>query len=118
MVGESLKAADHLALEGIQVTVVNCRFLKPYDAATLEALLATHQQLLVVEEGTVVNGFGAYMASVVGTHEPAVRVHTLGVLDRIVYAASRPRQLAQCGLDADGIAARVRALSESEAIVR
>ncbi len=116
MVGESLKAADALAAEGLPVTVVNCRYLKPYDATTLAALLATHQQLVVVEEGTVVNGFGAFMASVVAAHDPAVRVHALGVPDRIVYAASRARQLAQCGLDAAGIAARVRALHETEAL--
>ncbi len=116
MVAESLKAADALAADGLPVTVVNCRFLKPYDATTLTALLATHQQLVVVEEGTVINGFGAFMASVVAAHDPAVRVHALGVPDRIIYAASRARQLAQCGLDAAGIAARVRALHESEAI--
>jgi 1-deoxy-D-xylulose-5-phosphate synthase len=116
MVGESLKAADALAAEGLPVTVVNCRYLKPYDETTLNALLATHQQLVVVEEGTVVNGFGAYMASVVAAHDPVVRVHALGVPDRIIYAASRPRQLAQCGIDAAGIAARVRAVHESEAL--
>jgi 1-deoxy-D-xylulose-5-phosphate synthase len=116
MVGESLKAADALAAEGLPVTVVNCRYLKPYDATTLTALLATHQQLLVVEEGTVVNGFGAFMASVVAAHDPSVRVHALGVPDQIVYAASRPRQLALCGIDAAGIAARVRALHETEAL--
>lgn len=116
MVAESLRAADVLAAEGLPVTVVNCRFLKPHDETTLTALLATHRQLLVVEEGTVVNGFGAHMAAVVGARDPAVRVHAHGVPDRIVYAASRARQLAQCGLDAAGIAARVRAMHQSEAL--
>jgi 1-deoxy-D-xylulose-5-phosphate synthase len=116
MVQEATKAAATLAAEGLPVTVVNCRFLKPYDEATLTALCATHQHLLVVEEGTVVNGFGAFMASVVGAMEPAVKVHAHGAPDRIVYAASRARQLAQCGLDAAGIAARVRALHETEAL--
>ncbi len=116
MVGESLKAADTLAAEGLPVTVVNCRYLKPYDETTLTALLATHKQLLVIEEGTVVNGFGAFLASVVGATDPGARVHALGVPDRIVYAASRARQLAQCGIDANGIAAKVRALHESEAL--
>jgi hypothetical protein len=37
-----------------------------------------------------------------------------GVPDRIIQAASRKRQLAHTGLDADGIAQRVRALRESE----
>ena len=116
MVGESLKAAETLAAEGLSVTVVNCRYLKPHDATTLTALLATHPQLVVVEEGTEVNGFGAHMAAVVGALDPAVRVHAFGVPDRIIYAAARARQLAEVGLDAAGIATKVRALHESEAL--
>ena len=116
MVNTALAAAETLATEGLDVTVVNCRYLKPYDELTLQALLAHHRALLVVEEGTVVNGFGAYMATVVEKLEPAVRVVAHGVPDRVIYAASRARQLAQTGLDAAGIAERVRALHESEAV--
>ena len=116
MVLPSLAAAALLAAEGLSVTVVNCRYLKPYDELTLAAIVADHRQLLVVEEGTVVNGFGAYMASIVATMDPSVRVIAHGVPDRIIYAASRARQLAACGLDAAGIAERVRALHESEAV--
>ncbi len=116
MVLPSLAAAEMLAAEGISVTVVNCRYLKPYDELTLAAIVADHRQLLVVEEGTVVNGFGAYMASVVATMDAGVRVIAHGVPDRIIYAASRARQLASVGLDVAGIAERVRALHESEAV--
>jgi 1-deoxy-D-xylulose-5-phosphate synthase len=56
------------------------------------------------------------MAAVVDKIDPAVRVIAHGVPDRIVYAASRAKQLADVGLDAAGIAARVRALHESEAV--
>ena len=52
----------------------------------------------------------------IATLAPEVRVHTLGVPDRIVYAASRARQLAQCGIDADGIARAVRAAADSGAL--
>ena len=116
MVATSLGAAQALSAEGLDVTVVNCRYLKPYDQVTLAAILAEHRFILVVEEGTVVNGFGAFMASVIERQDPAVRVHTHGVPDRIVYAASRARQLASLGLDAAGIAERVRALHGSEAL--
>ena len=112
----ALSAAETLAAEGLSVTVVNCRYLKPYDELTLAAVLSDHRQLLVVEEGTVVNGFGAYMASVVAKLDPAVRVFTHGVPDRFIEQASRARQLASVGLDATGIAERVRALHESEAL--
>ncbi len=116
MVLPSLQAAEQLAADGINVTVVNCRFLKPYDEVTLSAVLADHKHVLVVEEGTVVNGFGAFMSTVIARHDSAVRVSVHGVPDRIIHAAPRARQLAACGLDAAGIAERVRALHESEAM--
>ncbi len=116
MVQQALQAADTLSAEGLDVTVVNCRYLKPYDEVTLHALCAHHRILLTVEEGTVVNGFGAMLAAVVERVEPNVRVVAHGVPDRIVYAASRARQLAGCGLDAAGIATRIRTLHTSEAV--
>ena len=109
-------AADALKAEGLDVTVVNCRYLKPYDEVTLNAVLANHTHVLTVEEGTVVNGFGAYMSALIQRMAPSVRVAVHGVPDRIIYSASRTKQLATLGLDATGIAARVRALHESEAM--
>src|SRR5690349_22363472 len=58
MVLPALQAAEQLATEGLDVSVVNCRFLKPYDELTLAAVMSEHRKLLFVEEGTVVNGFG------------------------------------------------------------
>ena len=116
MVRPALEAAETLAAEGLSVTVVNARYLKPYDELTLTALLADHRQLLVVEEGTVVNGFGAYLAAEVARLEPGVRVHAHGVPDALIEHAPRAVQLARVGLDAAGIAAKVRALHGTEAL--
>ncbi|HEU4630854.1 MAG TPA: 1-deoxy-D-xylulose-5-phosphate synthase [Gemmatimonadaceae bacterium] len=116
MVRPSLEAAEALAAEGLSVTVVNARFLKPLDELTLTALLADHRQLLVVEEGTVVNGFGAAVAAVVEKLEPSVRVVAHGVPDTIIEHAPRAVQLRALGLDAAGIAERVRALHGTEAM--
>ena len=116
MVNTSLAAAELLARDGLSITVVNCRYLKPYDEVTLAAVLSQHQRVLTVEEGTVVNGFGAYMSAVIERHDESIRVRTLGVPDRIMVAASRKRQLQLCGLNPEGIADRVRSLLESEAI--
>jgi 1-deoxy-D-xylulose-5-phosphate synthase len=116
MVLPSLAAAEALAAEGLDVTVVNCRYLKPYDEVTLAAILADHTHLLTVEEGVMLNGFGAYMSAIIQRQAPSVRVSVHGVPDRIIYAAPRKKQLAMLGLDATGIAQRVRALHESEAL--
>jgi 1-deoxy-D-xylulose-5-phosphate synthase len=106
MVLPSLAAADILNESGASVTVVNCRYLKPYDETTLAEIVRDHRNILVVEEGTVVNGFGSYIAAIIAEMDPAVRVVTHGVPDDFVDQAPRARQLARLGLDARGIAQR------------
>ncbi|HEU4877832.1 MAG TPA: 1-deoxy-D-xylulose-5-phosphate synthase [Gemmatimonadaceae bacterium] len=114
MVLPALAAAENLAEEGISATVVNCRFIKPHDEAMLKAIIAEHRHLVVVEEGTVVNGFGAHMAAVVAQMDPAVHVLAHGVPDEFIEQAPRARQLASVGLDAAGIAARVRQVRQGD----
>jgi 1-deoxy-D-xylulose-5-phosphate synthase len=112
----ALAAAAALAADGFDVTVVNCRFLKPLDREVLDALVHDHKLLVTVEDGTVVNGFGAALAAVAQTKAPDVRVVTLGAPDRIFEHAPRAQQLAEVGLTGDGIAARVRALAAEESL--
>jgi 1-deoxy-D-xylulose-5-phosphate synthase len=114
MVLPALAAAEKLAEEGVSTTVVNCRFIKPHDEATLKAVIAENRNLLVVEEGTVVNGFGAHMAAVVAQMDPSIRVLAHGVPDEFIEQAPRATQLASVGLDAAGIAARVRQIRQSD----
>ncbi len=116
MVQPSLEAADLLRAEGLECTVVNARFLKPLDRAMLEGLLRDHRVIVTVEEGTVVNGFGAYLAETVQAIAPDVRVIALGVPDRLVEQAPRADQLAAFGLTAEGIARRVTALHGEESV--
>jgi 1-deoxy-D-xylulose-5-phosphate synthase len=115
MVLSSIAAADKLAEEGINATVVNCRFLKPHDEEMLKSIVADHRQILVVEEGTVVNGFGAHIAAVVSQIDPVVRVIAHGVPDKFIEQAPRARQLASVGLDAAGIAAKVKQVRHGDA---
>jgi 1-deoxy-D-xylulose-5-phosphate synthase len=114
MVRPALAAADLLAAEGVDGTVVNCRFLKPMDEGMLAALVQRHRVLVTVEEGTVVNGFGAYLAETLQTTHPEVRVVALGVPDRLIEQAPRVEQLDTFGLTPDGIARRIVALRREE----
>jgi 1-deoxy-D-xylulose-5-phosphate synthase len=56
------------------------------------------------------------MSAVIERHDDSVRVHTHGVPDRVIAAAPRSRQLELCALTPEGIAHRVRAMLESEAL--
>ena len=116
MVQPARGAAEQLAADGVDCAVVNCRFLKPMDEGMLEALAQRHRVLVTVEEGTVVNGFGAHLAETLQTTHPEVRVVALGVPDRLVEQAPRAEQLETFGLTADGIARRIVALRREESL--
>jgi 1-deoxy-D-xylulose-5-phosphate synthase len=116
MVAPAVQAAELLAPEGVDCAVVNCRFLKPLDSALLESLVQRYRVLVTVEEGTIVNGFGAYLAETLQTTHPEVRVVALGVPDRLIEQAPRAEQLEVFGLTAAGIARRITALQHEESL--
>ncbi len=104
------------AAEALNATLVNARFLKPMDREMLDAVVRDHKLLVTVEDGTVVNGFGAALAGLVQTTAPDVRVVALGVPDRTYEHAPRAQQLAEVGLTGAGIEARIRALAAEESL--
>jgi pyruvate/2-oxoglutarate/acetoin dehydrogenase E1 component len=63
MVGKSLAAADELAAEGIEVTVVDPRTITPLDDATILAEVAATGKALLVQEAARTAGFVAEIAA-------------------------------------------------------
>ncbi len=116
MVAPAVQAAELLAADGVDCGVVNCRFIKPLDTAMLESLGQEYRVLVTVEEGTIVNGFGAFLAETLQTTHPEVRVVALGVPDRLIEQAPRAEQLETYGLTAAGIARRIAALQHEESL--
>ena len=114
MVLPALDAAERLAREGIDAAVINCRFLKPCDEIMLESVAHESKLVVTVEEATVVNGFGSMIARELQATHPEVRVHCLGVPDRLMEQAPRAEQLERFGLTGAGIAARIAALHHEE----
>ena len=114
MVLPALDAAQELAARGIDATVVNCRYLKPYDRAAFEEVVSRHNAIMTVEEGTVANGFGAFMLREIAAFRPGAPLYldTLGIPDDFVEHGGRAGLLAELGLDPSGIAQRARALVE------
>jgi 1-deoxy-D-xylulose-5-phosphate synthase len=121
MVSPALEAARILEGHGLDATVVNCRFLKPVDLETLDWVRERHAAVVTVEEGTLVNGFGAMIARELETRRgsgPDVRVDVLGVPDVVIAHASRAQQLEEVGLTPTAIAGRARALAHATGLHR
>ena len=107
----AMEAAAMLRLRsGLRITVANARFCKPFDAALLAELLTNHERVITVEDHALMGGFGSVAleeASLLGLD--ARKLVRLGIPDRYIEHGTRKWQLAQCALDAEGIAKAVLA---------
>ena len=110
MVHPSLQAAENLAKDGIDTTVINARFVKPLDSALLLALARTKRMIVTVEEAYLAGGFGSAVIELLEENglQDRVRLVRMGIPDRIVTHGDPKLLLAKYGLDADGIYTRVR----------
>jgi 1-deoxy-D-xylulose-5-phosphate synthase len=110
MVHPSLQAAENLAKEKIETTVVNARFVKPLDAPLLLALAQTKRLIVTVEEAYLAGGFGSAVLELLEENglQDKVRVVRMGIPDRLVTHGDPKLLLAKYGLDADGIYMRVK----------
>ena len=99
------------------VRVVNMRWVKPLDTEMLERLIAdgiTH--IVTAEEHMIMGGAGSavneYLLndSAAYTARPCV-IYNIGIADRFIAHGSPAEQLADCGLDADGIVRQIRSVA-------
>jgi 1-deoxy-D-xylulose-5-phosphate synthase len=110
MVAAARLAADLLAADGIEASVVNARFVKPLDEETILAEVERSGRVVTVEENAAAGGFGAAVLELLQSRGVAAAVRVLGLPDEFVTHAPRERLLARCGLTAEGVASAVRAL--------
>ena len=111
---DCLDAASQLATEGINVSVINARFVKPIDADMVKRCLTEFDFVVTVEEAMLMGGFGsAFLEEANNQRLSTVNVHRIGIPDEFVQHAERPEVLADLKLDAAGVASVCRtALSE------
>lgn len=105
-VAQALAAADVLAAEGISAEVVDVMSVKPLDEETIIASAAKTGRVLTVEEHSIYGGMGSAVAELLGEKRP-VPVTRLG-MTTFGQSGDAAELLAYYGLDAAGIAARVR----------
>ncbi|XP_036387583.1 transketolase-like protein 2 [Megalops cyprinoides] len=105
---EALKAADQLAMEGVNIRVIDPFTIKPLDAATIVSnARATGGRVITVEDHYKEGGLGEAVCAAVA-EEPGIVVHRLAVTR--VPQSGKPQELLDLyGISAKSIAAAVRA---------
>ena len=100
-----LQVAERLREEhGLRVGVVNARFIKPLDKTTMLKAIEECGFILTVEEGCLAGGFGsAVLEAANDAGLSTSHIRRLGLPDQFVLHAEREEQLAEVGLDLEGI---------------
>ncbi len=107
-----IEAAAGLREDGLDVGVINARFVKPLDSQTILRAIATCPFVVTVEEAALMGGFGsAVVEAATDAGISTAHVRRLGIPDRFIEHAERGELLADLGLDPDGIAQACRQMS-------
>jgi 1-deoxy-D-xylulose-5-phosphate synthase len=110
MAGTALDARKLLAESGMEIRVVNARFVKPLDEEAILREVKDAPFVLTLEEGCAAGGFGSAVLELVSSRGDAGSVHVAGIPDRFIEHGPRGELLSRIGLDAAGVAGRIRAL--------
>ncbi len=112
-VNESLSAHRQLKTEGIDTTVVNCRFIKPLDTELIAKLASRIKKVITVEENVLHGGFGSAVLECLNNQDIVdVRVKRIGIADLFVEHGPQKQLRSVYGVDATAIVNTAKELLE------
>lgn len=104
-----VQAARKLAAEGLNIGVINARFIKPLDREVILRAIEQLPVVVTVEEGTLEGGFGSAVLEAANAAGLSARnVIRKGLPDRFVEHGERSELLAELGLDLAGLCETIR----------
>lgn len=110
----ALKAAERLAKQGVNVKVINARFIKPLDEKMLLQIFNKNIPILTIEEAVLQGGFGSAVlefAHEKGYHH--LMIERMGIPDHFIEHGSVNRLLEDIGLTTENVVQKIRTLIPS-----
>jgi 1-deoxy-D-xylulose-5-phosphate synthase len=109
MVYTACEAAACLSKEGIEVTVINARFIKPLDVTLFEEVVRTTKRLVTIEEGVIEGGFGsAILEFIEAENIPEITVKRIGLPSEFIEHGKRTELLTKFNLTSEGICRMIK----------
>ena len=113
LLGNCYKAATELRKQGLDLGVINARFIKPLDEETLLRAIQDSPFVITVEESTLVGGFGSAVLELANDHGlSTAHLKRLGIPDRFIEHGERGELLAEMQLDTSGITQVARQMAD------
>ena len=109
-------ALAKLRNEGLFPAHYDMRFVKPLDEEMLHEVFSSFSQVITVEDGCIMGGFGSAVLEFMVDHAYTARVKRLGIPDRFIDHGEQPELWAECGYDEAAIIEAVRAFAGQPAL--
>lgn len=107
MVHPALEAAEILAKKGIEVGVLNMRFIKPLDTKAIKEALALNPNLITIEDNVLAGGFGSAVSEFITDNDCQASLLRLGIGDSFVEHAKQSELHEELGLEPKQIASSI-----------
>jgi len=106
MASTAVDVAERLSAQGIGVTVVDPRWVKPFDPAVVD-LARGHRLVVSVEDNGIVGGCGSVLLQTLNEARVDTPVRLHGIPQRFLHHAKRAKILEEIGLTAQALARSV-----------
>jgi len=107
---EGIQASQELFDEGINVGLVDIRFLKPIDKELLHKIFKKYSYIITIEDGIVTGGLGTVVKQFKNEFDYDNPITSMGIPDRFVMHGSIPELHKDCGFDIESIKTLIRKL--------
>jgi len=107
MVETAVNVAESLRTFGYEASVINARFLMPFDKELVRGLAFNHQYLFTLEENVISGGFGERIAAFVTEENIDMRVVPIGIPDIYVEHGDTDVLKEALRLDDSGVLAQI-----------
>ena len=113
MLQQAMAAAEILQDEGVDLAVINARFIKPLDIELLKKVFNQCRFVVTLEEGASIGGFGSAVLELACQEGWDTRsLRRLAIPDRFIDHGDRHDLLAELGLDTAGVVKTCREMAE------
>lgn len=102
------QAIRSLVTDGLNPAHYDMRFVKPLDEEILHEVFSKYKNIVTVEDGTIVGGFGSAILEFMAKHGYNSKLKMLGIPDKIIEHGSPSELHKECGYDAQSIANTVK----------
>ena len=110
-------AVKLLAKNNISTAHYDMRFVKPLDTETLNKIMQSFDQIVTIEDGSILGGFGSAVLEFMAENGFTNKIKILGIPDKFIEHGTPEELYRECGIDTQGIVNTVKKLVGKTEIV-